>query len=316
MWAAWIVGALAAWIMALAPSLFVFVAGMLIYSMTSFVVAPLNSYVAASSGKWSVGRTLTLVSAFFNAGAILGPLLSGMIGQNYGYRGIFLFAASFFIVSTAVIFFIRPQPTEAPRQGEKGDHLFRNQRFLLFLSAYFIATFAMYLPQPLAPNFLQNQHHLGLSQIGRLYSINGLGIVTLNLVLGQFSSRLGFLVGQAAVAAFAWILWQGSGLPIYSLAFFLLGGFRAAHSLAIAHIRSVVSGANMGLAFGVGETVSAFAMFFAPPLAGYLYQLQPDRVYSVGLGAIVISLVTCLFLTSGNLVSRTLKEKIPRRETI
>ena len=77
--AAWIVGAVTTWIMALATSLPVFVAGMLLYSTTSFVIAPLNSYVAAARGRWSVGRVLTLVSACYNAGAVLGPSLRNVV---------------------------------------------------------------------------------------------------------------------------------------------------------------------------------------------------------------------------------------------
>jgi MFS family permease len=90
LWAAWIVGAVTIWIMVLATTLPVFVAGMFIYSTTSFVLAPLSSYVAAARGKWSVGRVLTLVSASYNGGAILGPSLGGMIGDRFGYRTIFV----------------------------------------------------------------------------------------------------------------------------------------------------------------------------------------------------------------------------------
>ena len=316
MWAAWIIGALTTWGMAMTTSLPIFVTVMLIYSMTTFVVAPLNSYVASASGKWSVGRILTLVSAFFNAGAILGPLLGGMIGERYGYRAIFLFAASLFLLSTVIILFIHSQPTDSPQQEEKSDNLFKNQRFLIFIFAYFFATFAMYLPQPLSPNFLQNEHGLRLAQIGRLYSINGLGIVALNLVLGQLNARLGFFIGQVAVWVFALMLWKGNGIPVYALAFFLLGGFRSARSLAIAHIRSIVKKSNMGLAFGFAETTTALALFIAPPLAGYLYDLHPTRIYTVSLGVIALSLLVSVVLSTELLFPRNVKEKLPSEEAV
>jgi MFS family permease len=316
MWAAWIIGAVATWIMALANSLPVFVAGMLIYSMTMFVVSPMNSYVAAASGKLSVGRVLTLVSASYNAGAVIGPLLGGMIGESAGYRLIFVFAASLFVLSTVVILFIRPQPIDEHHPGDNRYQLFKNQRYLLFLGVYLLATFAMYLPQPLSPNFLQNERGLRLSQIGQLYSMNSLGIVILNLVLGQLDARLGFLIGQFAVGAFALLLWKGSSLPWYALAYFLMGGFRSARSLATAYIRSIVSGANMGLAFGMAETMTALALFLAPPLAGYLYDADPLRMYMVSLGVIAVSVLASVLFSGTSQKVQSAEKPVTSLEVI
>ena len=57
--AAWLCGALAGLIMALANTLFVFVIGILLYGVTLFVVSPLDSYLTAARGSWSVGRAIT-----------------------------------------------------------------------------------------------------------------------------------------------------------------------------------------------------------------------------------------------------------------
>ena len=309
--AAWIVGAVTTWIMALATSLPVFVAGMLLYSTTSFVIAPLNSYVAAARGRWSVGRVLTLVSACYNAGAVLGPSLGGMIGERFGYRMIFLGAAIVFAVSTLVILLIRPQPVDAPHPGERGSNLLRNHRYVYFVLAYFLATFAMYLPQPLSPNFLQNQRSLGLAQIGQLYSISSFGIVVLNLALGQFNARLGFLISQIAVGLFALILWREYGFAWYGLAYFLMGGFRSARTLATAQIRFLVSQANMGLAFGVAETVTAIALFLAPPMAGYFYNYDPLMIYALSVAAIAFSILVSAILSRGISAPQMVDEKIP-----
>jgi MFS family permease len=316
LWAAWILGILTTWIMALATSLPVFVTGMLLYSMTSFVIAPLNSYVAAAHGKWSVGRVLTLVSASYNAGAVLGPTLGGIIGERFGFRTIFLVAASIFIVSTLVILFIRKQPVDAPHPEEKGKNLLRNNRYVYFLLAYFLATFAMYLPQPLSPNFLQNQRSLGLVQIGQLYSISSIGIVVFNLVLGQINARLGFLIGQVAVGMFAMILWQGHGIFWYGIAYFLLGGFRSGRTLATAQIRSIVNESNMGLAFGLAETLTAMALFLAPPLAGFLYDRDPLSIYMLSLVLIAGSVLVSAILSSSSRALNAPEEKFPNQETV
>lgn len=315
MWAAWIIGLLATWIMALGRNLPIFVAGMLLYGMTMFVIAPLSSYVTAARGKWSVARALTLTSAAYNLGAVLGPTLGGIIGNSFGYRTIFFVSAGIFGISTAVILLIRPQPIEPLQPEEKGNHLFKNRRYLIFIVIYFLAVFSMYLPQPLSPNFLQNQRGLSLVQIGQLYSISSLGIVISNLLLGHLDVRLGYLIGQIGVGAFALLLWQGQGILWYIPAFLLLGGFRTTRSLATAYIRSMVSGANMGLAYGLAETIGAIATIIAPLLAGYLYQIDPTRIYALSTVLIALSLgVSAVF--SASQITPTLTQHLSRQVKI
>ena len=112
----------------------------------------------------------------------------------------------------------------------------------------------------------------------------------MNLILGSLPARSGFLLGQAAVAAFTLIMWWGSGLPWYLAAFFLLGGFRTARTLGMAQVRELVPSAKMGLAYGLAETVGGTAVILAPLLAGFLYSNDPTLMYAIGLGLILLSL--------------------------
>ena len=295
MQAAWVLGVLATWIMALAGSLPIFVSGLLLYGVTMFVLSPLYSYVTAARGKLSVGRALTLISAAFNLGVVIGPVLGGYIGEVAGLRQTYFIAGWIFIVSTIVIFLIRPQPVDTPTPEMRGNAWLLNQRAFAYLGIVFLAMFATYLPQPLSPNFLQNQRNLSLSQIGQLYSMSSIGVVVLNLALGQLPARVGFMLGQAAVGLFALLLWQGSGLPWYLIGYFLLGGYKTARSLATAQMQEFVHSAKMGLSYGLTETVSSTAMILSPILAGYLYDLNPTWMYSVGVALVSVSILVNLF---------------------
>ncbi len=73
--AAWTAGVLATGVMALARTLPVFILGMLVYGFTAFVSSPMNSYVTTARGKLSPVRAMTLVSAAYNLGAVLGPII-------------------------------------------------------------------------------------------------------------------------------------------------------------------------------------------------------------------------------------------------
>jgi hypothetical protein len=131
-----------------------------------------------------------------------------------------------------------------------------------------------------------------------------LGNSLLALVLGQIGARSGFLLAQVSVAAFSLLLWKGTGLGWYGLGYFLLGGFRSARSLIDAQIRPLIHPAQMGLAYGVAETISSLAVMLAPLLAGVLYTQEPGRVYWVSAGLIGMIVILSGIFTPRQAVSR------------
>ena len=297
LWASWIIATLAAGLMAAAHSLGVFVAGLLIYGLTSFVMAPMNSYITAARGKMSVGRALTLVSAMYNLGAIFGPALGGVIGDRYGLRTVYPIATSITVVSTVMIFFIHRQPAHSQAGSISRLSLVKNPRFTGLLALVLVIMFALYLPQPLTPNFLQNQRQLSLSAIGQLGSIANLGNAILMLSLGHLDTLLAIGLGQAAVGIFSLLIWRGSGMLWYGLGYFCIGGYRLCRSMISAQVRPIVHPAQLGLAYGLVETVNSLTMILAPILAGFIYQRNPGSIYAVSLGLIGLSfLATLVFL--------------------
>ncbi len=298
LWSAWGIGVISTWMMAFANNLIGFTIALLLYGLTMFVIAPLNSYITTARGNWSVGRALTFVSATFHAGAIVGPIIGGAIGDNFGFRYIYILAGCLFLASFVTIIFIRPQPVEVETETNSSKNLFLNSRYLVFLGIFFLASIAMYLPQPLSPNYLQNQKELSLIQIGQLYSISEFGIVVLSLVLGLMNARFGYLIGQLAVGLFAFLLWRGNIFPIYALAYFLLGGYRASRSLATAYISFIINGNNLGLAYGISETIAASATVIAPIIAGALYSQNPSSIYAISVIFISCSIIINALVTS------------------
>ena len=295
--AAWTSGLVATWVMAMARGLPVFVVGVLLYGLTAFVSAPLNSYVTAARGKLSPVRAMTLMSASFNFGAVLGPISGGWLGERYGLRIVYLIAACIFVVSTVILLFIRSQPRDEHDPASPPAKLWTNTRFITLMGIVFVAMFVMYLPQPLAPKFLQNERGLSLESIGLLGSVGSLGNAVLNLVLGQLTARAGFLLAQVSVAFFSLILWKGMGVPWYALGYFLLGGYRAARSFIYAQARPLVHPAQMGLAYGVAETFNSLSMALAPLLAGVLYTQSPILVYPVSLALVGAAILLTIAFT-------------------
>jgi DHA1 family multidrug resistance protein-like MFS transporter len=292
--AAWTSGLIATWVMAMARTLPVFIVGMLLYGLTAFVSAPMNSYVTAARGKLSPARAMTLMSASFNLGAVLGPISGGWLGERFGLRTVYLVAACIFIVSTGILLFIRSQPRDDHDPAAPPAKLWKNSRFITLVGIVFVAMFVMYLPQPLTPKFLQNERGLSLELIGVLGSVGSLGNAALNLILGQLAARTGFILAQFLVAAFCLLIWKGMGVPWYALGYFLLGGYRAARSFIYAQARPLVHPAQMGLAYGVAETFNSLSMTLAPLLAGFLYTQAPNLVYPVSLGLVGLAILIAI----------------------
>ncbi len=296
LFAAWIMGLIATIVMALATALPMFVVGMLIYGLTAFVASPLSSYVTAARGNWSVTTVLSLTTVMFNGGMILGPVTAGWIGDHFGLRTIYFVAAVFFAVSTVCILFIQKQPVDHHDPEIPPPGLLSNFRLMSYVGIVAFAVFAMYLAQPLTPNFLEDIRGFSLSNVGVIFTFGALGNALLALFLSRAKPYGGFLIAQIMVAIFAFIVWRGTRLPLLALGYFLLGGFRAARPLALAQAREFVHDSQMGLTYGIMETVNSVIFILTPPLAGYLYHKDPMMIYTLALGLIAVSVIISFIL--------------------
>lgn len=288
---AWALGLVATVLMAFAQTLSLFVVGFLAYGMTAFVSSPLSSYVTAARGRWTVARALTLTTATFSFGMALGPALGGWIGDRHGLRMVYFVAAGIFVLSNVFIQFIENQPLDHRDPESPPVDLFSNMRFWSFLAVMALAVFAMYLPQPLTPNFLEGVQKNPLDEIGIVFTAGALGNALAAIVLGRFNPRLGFPISQVLVGLFALCMWRGASLPFFAFGYFLLGGFRASRPLALALARGLIHDSQMGLTYGTLETVSAIIFILTPLLAGFLFECDPFVVYPITIGLIALSVV-------------------------
>ena len=295
-WFSFILGAGATWVMAFAPSLTWFVVGMLLYGITSSVMAPLNTYIQGARGAWSVGRAVSFVSAVYNFGGILGPVLGGLIGEAFDLQTVYFFSAAVFSVSALVILFAKEQAVEEFKSIEGEGHLMQNKRFLSLLVMIFFVMFAVSLPHPLAANFLQNQRSLTLGRIGQLGSLGALGSVVLMLTLGHLPSGLAMMLGQVGVFLFSLFLWQGDNLWLYGIGYFFYGGYRLCRAMTVALVRPIVRNQEVGLAFGIVESLNSLAFVVAPVLAGLLYDWEPILIFPVSMGVLGVTLLMSFLL--------------------
>ena len=297
MWASWFLGTSAAWTMALANTLPTFVVGLILYGLTSFVVAPMNSYITKVRGDWSVGRALTFPSGFYHLGAVLGPISGGLIADRLGLKTVYMVAAIIFIISTIIVLFTSqaPETHHADQVDAATKGTLKNPRFFAFLVITLLSIFAIYLPQPFTPSFLQNQQAFSRSMIGILGAVGSLGNAVATLALGSLPSVIGFIIGQAWVLVFS-LTFLFARVPFwFGFGYFFIGGYRLCRSMVLAISRTLVNPRQTGLAYGMVETMNAIAVIIAPVIAGVLYKNNPLSIFSVSL--VIISITIILNLT-------------------
>ena len=294
---AWVLGLASTLIMGLARVLPFFLMGLFGYGLTAFVSSPLSSYVTAARGNWPIGTVLSLTTATFAMGMVLGPITGGWIGDHYGMRMSFLVAAVLFLLSNVFILLIERQPIDHQDPEAPPQNLRSNQRFVILMGVLAFAIFAMYLSQPLTPNFLASVRGLSLSETGVIFTVGALGNSLMAILFSRVPPRRGFLVAQALVILFAFLIWKGSSLPVFMLGYFLLGGFRAGRPMVMAQARELVHDSQMGVTYGIMETIGAVIFVLTPPLAGLLFELDPIIVYPLSIGLMAISIVISYFFS-------------------
>jgi MFS family permease len=288
---AWVLGLISALVMGVALSLPLYLVGLFGYGLTAFVSSPLSSYVTAARGDWQVSTVLSLTSATFGLGMVLGPVTGGWIGDHYGMRMSFLVASIVFVFSNIVMFFIEAQPIDHHDPEAPPPNLIHNKQFVVLMGVLAFAVFSMYLAQPLTPNFLEGVRGLSLSETGIIFTAGALGNSLMAMLFSRIQPRRGFLLAQALIIVFATLIWKGASLPIFALGYFLLGGFRAGRTLVMAEARELVHDSQMGLSYGIMETISAVIFILTPPLAGILFERDPVLVYPLAIGLITVSIV-------------------------
>jgi MFS family permease len=301
---AWVLGLVSTMIMGLALVLPLFLIGLFGYGLTAFVSSPLSSYVTAARGNWPIGTVLSLTTATFGLGMALGPITGGWIGDHYGMRMSFLVAAAMFVLSNIFILFVEKQPIDQRDPESPPPNLRSNQGFVILMGVLAFAMFSMYLAQPLTPNFLEGVRGLSLSETGIIFTAGALGNSLMAILLSRVHPRRGFLFAQALVILFALSIWKGTSLPLYVLGYFLLGGFRAGRPMALAQARELVHDSQMGVTYGIMETISSVIFVLTPPLAGILFERDPMIVYPLSIGLIAVSILFS-YLFSPRKVSHT-----------
>jgi hypothetical protein len=218
--------------------------------------------------------------------------VGGQIARVLGIRTVFGLAVIIFLLSTGLMLWLRQQSPAlaAPRLAAPYGALLTNRRFVSFLALTFGAALAFQIGYPLMPNYLAQARQLDVGAIGLLGSFETLGMTALNILLGARSPHRAYLLAQALMVGSLALLLATGGLGWMALAYFFRGSWSLARNLTNAQVRFALDNAEVGLAYGLTETVIALALMLGPLAAGFLYARSPSLPFQVSLGLLLVAI--------------------------
>jgi MFS transporter, DHA1 family, multidrug resistance protein len=244
-------------------------------------VAASNALVASGTPKNRLGFALGVMQVALFVGNSLGPLLGGVIADNFGYRtafyvsGVLLVLDAFVVLAYCKERFV-PPAADAPRISvlANGRALFAIQIFPVLASVVFLIQFGGMIVSPVLSLFIADLS-VGENEAtaaGIVLAATGIASAAAALVVGRMSDRIGprrilpiCLIGAAVVYAPQGLVtefWQLLVLRVL-LGIFLGGLMPTANAL----IAGLVPKEKRGAAFGFSAMASSAASAVAP-LAG------------------------------------------------
>jgi len=303
----WGLGLVAALVMAAARDWREFIPGAMLYTFSAFCVPAISATIADAAGDAPLERVLTLVYAGFGAGSVVSPWIGGWLARLINMRAVYVVAAMCFGLSALAILMIKPQPVRARMSAWRMPSAASFRSNLALGGIVFAIFLAMYIGQPLAPNFLRDAGW-PVERIGLMGSLYALGATALSPTIGRWSATasrklLGLLAAQTLVWASLGLLLVGArtmpGLALLGL--WMRGGYGACRNLTSASIAGRAGAENRGAAFGLAETFMASAQMVAPYLAGWLYSLRPAAPIWAGLALVPVTMLLTPILSRQSL---------------
>jgi MFS family permease len=292
----WAMAFVAVLMMAYAPDWRWMLPSLLIYQLASYNWPAIQAYIADASDRSNLADTFIIVWAGYSFGSVFSPLASGFMVEWLGFRTVYLISAFFTLISTIILFFLHNQygkPVVSPVPMKK---LFAGRSLIALLGIYFVSVLTMYAGQPLAPNFIQQQYHIPLSEIGLFGTLNSLGAVVISVLLTRGRRSEQWLqVANQLFMAFSYGIMLLTGHPVGLMAaFFFRGSFQAFKSIGGAHITRKLGSEAFGLGLGLYNTFIGLAIALAPLLAGWFYSMRPEWSVLIPLCALPIAILMML----------------------
>jgi MFS family permease len=258
-----------------------------------------QAYIADITTPENRAKGMGMIGAAFGMGFILGPPLSGFLGEYGSHHGMHgnllpgIVAASLSFIALIVAFFVlaesRPPNAQVrssvPPQFDKRVWRAMMSRAILgaIIAALFLTLFAVSGMETSVTLHARERFQFKQRDMAHWFLFMGVIVATIQGgLIGRLSKRLGertlvaigaasFTIGLAAVP----MLWDARLL--YVTAFFIAVGQGLTYPSLTAMLSKVTSANEQGSMLGLASGIGSLARFLGPIVTGFLYDLARAR---------------------------------------
>jgi len=292
---------------AFAPTWQMLLPALALYNLTILSRPALHSYLTSHcTTPGHEGRCFGRTFSGYPLGALLTPGLGGYLGQQMGFRNVFLLAAALYAFSVVLLLRLpgnRRDDTATRTSAAHGEREGAGFPRVVGMVVFFFGLFlALNLGQPLAANYLSSVRGVSLQWIGVMGSVTALGAVVLNWLCGLLpeESPWALFATLTAVATGLILLLVAPGLPLLFVGCFFLAGASTGAVISSGFLQRRTSRDRLGQVFGQRDMALYLAIAASSWLAGQLYQRNPALPLQVGLVTLVLAMLGLFVLNRGN----------------
>jgi predicted MFS family arabinose efflux permease len=295
-----------------ASSLWMLFAGRMIDGITAGNLTIAQAYISDVTRPEKRTQAFGLIGISFGLGFLVGPAISGILAQSYGFAAPAWGAAGLSALSIVLTFVFLPDQEElerlklehappstaaAPPPAAERTLAFgrlfsrplpRRRLFQFFL---YVTSFAV-LSGGLAL-FLERRLGFGVRAVGYVFMLSGLTGALTQGVLGMLVKRLGevrlAVLGFVTMAATYPLLWFATSVELL-IVLIVIGGFGVAvmRPCLTTLLTKSVGRHDQGAVLGTSQSLSSLAQMIGQPLAGFLIGRGLLPLYGVAVGAIAL----------------------------
>jgi MFS family permease len=274
----------------------------LVMSVGTVSFPVISKAIADASDDATRTRAFTLIYTVGPCSAlVVSPLLAGPLADTVALRAIYFAAAVAGAIS--VFFFTRLRPVELPvAEGPAVGYrdVFAFRPVLIVCGVFMALLLVLTTGFTLVPNYLQDEHGVGVSTIGQFGSIFALGGVILGVVIARvkvLSRPWNALLLTTLLCPVAFLLFYfGGSVWVFGLAFLFRGGYLVAWSLIYAALGEVTPERLRSRAFTLSEVLGGTGFAIAPFIAGALYEVDPALPLLAATTGAIPLLIAMLFV--------------------
>jgi DHA1 family multidrug resistance protein-like MFS transporter len=166
-------------------------------------VAACIALVSSSSPPQKMGYSLGLMQTAIFAGTCIGPLLGGVIADNFGYRNSFhITSMLLFIAGLFVFFFVKEDFHISPQKEISSNNFWKNLRIVfssrqlvIMIFVFFLVQFSVMIVNPVFALFIE-ETFVTIKSIssttGVMLALTGFASVFSSAYIGRLSDKFGY----------------------------------------------------------------------------------------------------------------------------